>query len=96
MIFLKDTIKIIGRSVGDRSVGIPPIEFEIDTGLLELTPNDREFIIKNIIRDMWELHDNGPLKYEFSDEWDKLSDDDKWDYRRIMNYKESEAILCPK
>jgi len=37
-----------------------------------------------MIRDMWELHDNGILHYNFSDEIDNDG---------FMNYKDSDKIL---
>jgi len=83
------TIKIIGYSVGDNSVGIGTIEFSIDTGLTELSNDDKEHIIKGIIRDIWELHDNGDLKYSFSDE----TKEDDWDFTRRMTWKLSQTIL---
>ena len=65
---MKDTITISGHSVGDMSVGIPSAPFFVDTGVSELTKEDREFIEKTIIKGIWELHDNGDVLYEYSDE----------------------------
>lgn len=87
-----DTIKVNGYSVGDSSVGIGSIEFSIDTGLYELSEDDRQYIINGIIRDIWELHDNGDLKFEFSDE----ADSEAWDFMRRFTYKDSERILGNK
>jgi len=84
-----DTIKIVGYSVGDMSVGISSCEFQIDTGLTSLSEEDKEYIIKGMIRDMWELHDNGDLKFNFTDE---ISDDD-WDYVRRFTDDDSIKIL---
>lgn len=83
------TIKIEGYSVGDSSVGIGTAEFSIDTGMEELSESDKEFIIKTIIRDVWELHDNGDLRFGFSDE----AKEDDWDYRRRMTWDMSKQIL---
>lgn len=81
----QETIKIVGYSEGDRSVGITEGYFSIDTGLFELEDNDKEFIIKTMIRDMWELHDNGTLHFDFSDE----ADLDAWGYSRRFGYEEN-------
>lgn len=86
---MNKTIKIIGYSGEDRSVGIISIPFEVDTGIPQLNSDEKEYIIKGIIRDIWELHDNGDLHYNFSDE---IKEDD-WDYTRIMNYQMSQEIL---
>ena len=85
----KESIQITGYSEGDRSVGISSIYFSIDTGLTELSADDKEFIIKGIIRDIWELHDNGDLRYEFSDE----AKEDDFDCARIFTVEMSEKIL---
>ncbi len=66
------TIKIHGYSEGDESVGIASIEFTLDTGMEELDKNERNFIKEYIIPNIEELHDNGKLKYHFSD------DDSDW------------------
>jgi len=88
-----ESIKIYGISVGDSSVGIFPIDFEIDTGLNELSKEDKEFLIKNIVRDIWELHDNGDLKFNFSDEEKEVD----WnDYLHIMTDEKSKEILKEK
>jgi len=87
-----DTIKILGRSVGDSNVGIPSCGFEIDLGVTELTEDDRLFLIKGMIRDMWELHDNGDLKFNFSDEMKEYY----CDFTRTMDWKVSEEILKSK
>lgn len=87
-----DTIKVYGYSVGDSSVGIGSIEFSIDTGLCELSEEDKQYIIEGILRDVWELHDNGDLKFEFSDE----ADSEAWDYARRLTYRDSERILNKK
>jgi len=84
---MKDTIKIMGYSVGDSSVGIPIREFLINTGLLELNKEDRKFIEATLIRNIWELHDNGDLRWGFSDE------PEDYDYRWIMDSKRSNEIL---
>jgi len=65
---MENTIKITGYSSGDSLVGIGRAEFSIDTGLCELSEDDKIYIIHNIIRDLWELHDNGDLIYLFSDD----------------------------
>lgn len=65
---MKKTIKVIGYSEGDDSVGISSIGFEFDTGLDKLTELERNFIRDTIIRAVWELHDNGDINYWFSDE----------------------------
>lgn len=79
----KETIKISGESEGDASVGIWEGHFEIDTGMTELDENDREYLVEGMIRDMWELHDNGKVHFRFSNE----------KYDRVMDYKFSEEIL---
>ena len=81
-----ETLKIFGYSEGDPSVGIGSREFEIDTGIEpeDVSKEDREYIIETMIRDMWELHDNGILHYNFSDEIDNDG---------FMNYKDSDKIL---
>ena len=91
-------LRIYGYSIRDDTVGISSIEFEINTGLYpeDVDKDTREFIIKTIIRDLWEVHDNGDMKFEFSDEWEKISPDERWDFRRIMNSKISERILKEK
>lgn len=66
------TIKVHGYSVGDESVGIASIEFTLDTGMEELDENERNFIKENIIPNIEELHDNGKIRYKFSD------DDREW------------------
>ena len=85
----KETLKIEGYSVGDSSVGIGQAGFNIDLGLYpeDVNASDREWIIITMIRDLWELHDNGDLKFNFSDE----SND--FDYSRRMNYELSKKIL---
>jgi len=65
----KATIKLSGYSEGDSSVGIGSCEFSFDTGLDELSDDDKKFIIETIIPTIWELHDNGTLHYSFSDEF---------------------------
>lgn len=64
----KAKIYISGYSEGDSSVGIGSCEFSFDTGLTELSKDDKKFIIDTIIPTIWELHDNGTLHYGFSDE----------------------------
>jgi hypothetical protein len=86
------TIKVIGQSVGDRSVGIAPADFEIDTGCSELNESDKEFIINNVIRAIWELHDNGDLKFNFSDEEDEMT----YDYTRRFTDEDAKLKLCDK
>jgi hypothetical protein len=84
-----ETIKIEGYSVGDMSVGIGSIPFQIDTGLFELEDYEKENIIKTLIRDVWEMHDNGTLRYEFSDE----HKDDEFDFGRRFTFRDSQTIL---
>ena len=86
-----DTIKVSGISVGDRSVGISSANFEIDTGLCDLSEEDRKFIINNMVRAIWELHDNGDLKFNFSDEEDEML----YDYTRRFTGEDT-IELCPK
>lgn len=83
---MKETIKLYGMSVGDPDVGIFPIEFSFDTGLIELTDEDRYYLINTIIRDIWELHDNGKVKFNFSDEDDNI-------FLHTMTYDRSREIL---
>jgi hypothetical protein len=87
-----ETIKIEGYSVGDMSVGISSIPFMIDTGLTELSDGDRESIISEVIRGIWELHDNGNLHYDFSDEI-PITEGITWDFCRRFTHKDSERIL---
>jgi hypothetical protein len=94
MVNKKDTIKIEGYSVGDSSVGIPTCKFSIDTGVYELSDDDKEFLIKDVIRTIWELHDNGDLRYNFSDDPDKEAQ--LFDYTRRFTYEHSELILKEK
>jgi hypothetical protein len=77
-----ETIKINGYSVGDDSVGIGACDFFIDLGLYpeDVSGEDRKFIVENILRGIKELHDNGALKFNFSDEINK----DDWDYTRRL------------
>jgi len=84
-----ETLKIEGYSVGDRSVGIGTIEFSLDTGLYPEDVNEetREWLVKTIVRDIWELHDNGDLKFGFSDE------DNDFDFPRRMTWEDSKKIL---
>lgn len=86
--YKEETIKVNGYSVGDRSVGIPMCPFEIDTGLTELSKEDREYIIKNILIEIYELHDNGTLYFDFSDELKQ----DNWDYTRCISYESAKQI----
>lgn len=86
---MEKTIKIEGYSEGDMSVGIGDCEFSIDTGLTKLDDNDRKFIIKEIISNIWELHDNGDLHFDFSDE----AKEDDWDYKRRFGYDENILLL---
>ena len=88
---MKETLKIEGYSVGDSSVGIGQAEFSIDLGLYpeDVNASDREWIILTMIRDLWELHDNGDLKFNFSDEMKSLD----FDYSRRMSYELSKKIL---
>lgn len=88
----KETITIEGYSIGDASVGIGPISFFIDTGLYELTNSEKEYIVKNIIRDIWELHDNGDLVFNFSDDIENDRRDYPMCYRKFT-WKDSEKIL---
>ena len=81
-----ESIKIHGYSVGDNSVGIPISEFSLDLGIVEITNEDKEFIIKGIIRDLHELHDNGDLRFNFSDEIKEKGDEIMWDYSRRFTY----------
>lgn len=85
------TVRIVGYSEGDGSVGISSCDFSIDTGLWRLDDN-KEFLIKNVVRAIWELHDNGDIHYNFSDE---IKDDD-WDYGRRFTYKDCDIPLCNK
>lgn len=87
-----NTIKIVGESVGDSSVGIGSAHFEIDTGIYELSKEDKEFIVKNMVRAIWELHDNGDLKFDFTDEMEE----DDYDYRRRFSNEDAELKLCDK
>jgi len=80
------TIKVIGYSVGDASVGIGEIPFEIDTGLTELNDSDREFIADTMIRAIYELHDNGTIRFYFSDE-----NTGDFDYSNVFGYNEFRA-----
>lgn len=88
----KETIKIEGHSVGDRSVGIWECHFSIDTGLYELSDDDKEYLIKGVIRDIWELHDNGDLKFNFSDDPDKEAQE--FDYTRRFTYEDNKIIMA--
>jgi len=90
------TLHIFGESKGDSSVGIGSCEFDFDTGLSpeDVDESTREWLIKRIVRDIWELHDNGDLCYEFSDEWEKCKD--HFHYRRRMTWEESKKILREK
>ena len=67
-------------------------DFLIDTGLLKLSQDDKDYIIKTLIRDIWELHDNGNLHFDFSDEMIE----ENFDYMRLFTYKDSEKILKEK
>jgi len=78
-----ETLKIGGYSVGDSSVGIGLIEFSVNTGLEEVTENEKKFMIKTIIKSIWELHDNGNLIYQFSDEINEV---------KKFTYKDAEYI----
>jgi len=82
------TIKIVGYSVGDKEFGIGSVEFSIDTGMEDLSEEDKEFLIKGMVRDMWELHDNGPIRFNFSDEDEG--------YARIMDYQISMNVIKNK
>ena len=86
-----ETIKIEGYSVGDMSVGIGSMPFMIDTGCTELSDGDKESIISEVIRGIWELHDNGNLRYDFSDEIPATKY--VWDFGRRFTHKDSERIL---
>ena len=86
---MNDNIIIMGYSVGDISVGIGQGEFEIDTGVSELSPEDKEFLINGVVRDIWELHDNGDVNFNFSDEMGEPY----YEFSRVMNRKKSEEIL---
>lgn len=88
------TLKITGYSEGDRSVGIGECYFEIDLGLFpkDVDNDSREFIIEGIIRDLWELHDNGDLFFSFSDE----KPDPEWGYKRKFTWLDSKEILRKK
>lgn len=87
-------LKIEGYSIGDRSVGIYERGFSLELGLYpeDVSEEDREFIINNIIRTIWELHDNGDLKYNFSDE---IKERD-WDYTRKFSIKDTQIKLCDR
>ena len=82
----KETIKLSGYSEGDSSVGIWSCEFSFDTGLDELSNDDKKFIIDTIIPTIWELHDNGDLHFGFSDE--------KKEYR--FGYKDAQKLMEKK
>ena len=79
-------LKVVGYSIGDPSVGMFSREFSVDLGLQsdDVDLEDREMIEENIIRCIWELHDNGVLKWNFSDE------PEAW---RVMDYEKSKNIL---
>jgi hypothetical protein len=77
------SIKIYGYSVGDSSVGIGTCHFEIDTGLIKLNKEDKDFLINGVVKEMWELHDNGNIKFDFSDE---MNEND-FDYKRDLSYE---------
>jgi len=81
------TIKVIGYSTGDRSVGIGEIPFEIDTGVEELNDSDRKFIAETMIRAIYELHDNGDVRFYFSDE-----NTGDFDYSNVFGYKEMRTL----
>lgn len=89
-------IKLFGRSSGDSSVGIPSIDFEIDTGLWEMDEQTRKWFANTVIPAIWELHDNGDVDWVFSDEWDELAEDDQWAFTRrytwTMNNKKEPAV----
>jgi predicted RNA-binding Zn-ribbon protein involved in translation (DUF1610 family) len=87
-----ETIKIDGYSIGDMSVGIPECHFMIDTGVSHIFSEDRIFIINNIIKTIWELHDNGDIRFNFSDEISK----EDWDYTRTFNGAVYQKFKCPK
>jgi hypothetical protein len=78
-----ETIKINGYSEGDSSVGIGQGEFSIDTGLTEIDEDLRNWIIRNLIRDMYEIQDNGNLHFNFSDE----ETDNDFGYTRRFTYE---------
>jgi len=84
-----ETIKINGYSVGDSSVGIGEGEFSIDTGLTELDENDKEFIVKTLIWNIYELHDNGNLNFQFSDE----EEDKDFGYTRRFTYEMAKKLI---
>ena len=88
---MEEEIIVYGYSIGDDSVGIPSIQFEFNTGLYELDDNQREFIINHIIINIYELHDNGKVVFNFSDEIPK--DGSFWDYTRYIDYKKAQEIL---
>lgn len=87
----KETVKIVGYSVGDSSVGIGSIGFEVDTGLHELDDNDKKFLIEYVVGSVWELHDNGTLYYDFTDEVE-----DEWGFRRKYDEETRGIILKTK
>lgn len=78
-----ETLKIIGQSVGDSSVGIGSIDFEIDTGLYleDVDADTRVFLIESLVYAIWELHDNGNICFEFSDEHNDFYFDRRFTYR---------------
>ena len=85
-----ETLKIMGYSTGDSSVGIYPGNFNLDLGIEPENVNDedKKWIIKTIIKSIWELHDNGNLKFNFSDELKKSN----WDYTRGFTNEDNDYI----
>jgi hypothetical protein len=58
----------------------------------ELDRQARIYLIRTMVRDMWELHDNGDLKFAFSDE---IKEGD-WDYNRQFTYELNKIIMNEK
>ena len=85
---MTETIKINGYSVGDRSVGISEAEFSIDTGLINLDEDDKVMMTKTLVRDIYELHDNGDIYFSFSD--DKIDND--FGYSRRFTYNDFKKL----
>jgi len=84
----KETIKINGYSEGDSSVGVGQSEFLIDIGYTEIDDDLRLWIIKNMIRDMYEIQDNGTLHFNFSDE----KQDVLYGYTRRFSWEDSKKV----
>lgn len=88
-----NSIQIIGYTEGDKDSGKQPIYFSIDTGMIKLNEEERKTLVETMVRDMWELHDNGDLYYRFSDEYPSDIKPTKF---HVMNSLISNAILKNK